>query len=73
MTIKTYESPQLAVLRLETESVIAQSETTVNSIGDWYEDTDDWNDASDDVFAANTAMLGCFGAKDVVLNFPGAL
>ena len=41
--------------------------------GDWYEDVDDWNDASDDVFPANSAMLGNFAAKDVVLNFPGAL
>lgn len=41
--------------------------------GDWYEDTEDWNDASDDLFPANTAMLGNFAAKDVVLNFPGAL
>ena len=41
--------------------------------GDWYENVDDWNDAADDVFAANTAMLGNFAAKDVVLNFPGAL
>ena len=41
--------------------------------GDWYEDVDDWNDAADDLFAANTAMLGNFAAKDVVLNFPGAL
>ena len=41
--------------------------------GDWYEDVDDWNDAADDSFPANTAMLGNFAAKDVVLNFPGAL
>jgi hypothetical protein len=41
--------------------------------GDWYEDTEMWNDAGDDVFAANTAMLGNFAAKDVILNFPGAL
>jgi len=41
--------------------------------GDWYEDVDDWNDAADDPFPANTAMLGNFAAKDVVLNFPGAL
>ena len=41
--------------------------------GNWYEDVDDWNDASDDTFAANTALLGNFAAKDVILNFPGAL
>lgn len=42
MTIKTYESPQLAVLRLETESVIAVSgQNTVNGISDWYEDSDE--------------------------------
>ena len=39
--------------------------------GDWYEG--DWNVAADDTFAANTALLGNFAAKDVVLNFPGAL
>ena len=41
--------------------------------GDWYENADEWNDAADDPFYRNTAMLGNFAAKDVVLNFPGAL
>ena len=41
--------------------------------GDWYEDTEMWNEAADEVFPANTAMLGNFAAKDVILNFPGAL
>ena len=41
--------------------------------GDWYENVDDWNDAADEPFAANTALLGNFAAKDVTLNFPGAL
>ena len=41
--------------------------------GDWYENVDDWNDAADEPFEANTALLGNFAAKDVVLNFPGAL
>lgn len=43
MTIKTYESPQLAALRLETESVIAVSgqDNTVNGISNWYEDSDE--------------------------------
>ena len=41
--------------------------------GDWYEDVADWNDASEDGFDANSAMLANFAAKDVVLNFPGAL
>ena len=41
--------------------------------GDWYEDTEAWNVAADEPFAANTALLGNFAAKDVILNFPGAL
>lgn len=41
--------------------------------GDWYEDVDDWNIAADETIKANTALLGNFAAKDVVLNFPGAL
>lgn len=40
--------------------------------GDWYEDTEAWNEAGDEPFAANTAMLGNFAAKDVILNLPGA-
>lgn len=41
--------------------------------GDWYEDAGAWHDAADEPFEANTALLGNFAAKDVILNFPGAL
>ena len=41
--------------------------------GDWYEDTSDWNDASEDEMAAGEAMLGNFISKSVKLTFPGAL
>lgn len=41
--------------------------------GDWYENVDDWNDASDDEMAAGESMLGNFASKTVKLTFPGAL
>ena len=41
--------------------------------GDWYEDESDWNDASEDEFAAGEAMLGAFISKKVKLTFPSAL
>lgn len=41
--------------------------------GDWYENTSDWNDASEDEFAAGEAMLGAFGSMSVKLTFPPAL
>lgn len=41
--------------------------------GDWYENLDDWNDASGDTIAVGEAMLGNFASKTVKLNFPSGL
>ena len=61
------------ILQLLGETNARTIKTYFAYAGDWYEDVDDWNDASDDPFPANSAMLGNFAAKDVILNFPGAL
>ncbi len=41
--------------------------------GNWYEDTDDWNDASDDEILAGEALLGNVASGSVKINFPSAL
>lgn len=41
--------------------------------GDWYEDTSDWNDASEEEIASGEALLGNFTSKKVKLTFPSAL
>lgn len=41
--------------------------------GDWYENTDDWNDASDDEIAAGEALLANVASGSVKINFPSAL
>ena len=76
----TFKDIEVVAFDDGSDTIQLLSDTTARTIktyfayaGDWYEDVDDWNDASDDVFPANSAMLGNFAAKDVILNFPGAL
>ena len=53
------------------EATSARTEKTYFAYdGDWYENVDDWNDAADDGFAPNEAMLGNFASQTVKLTFP---